>query len=105
MGLAFSDSPRTLGKCVGLRGGGASPQNGLGLHSAIFAFLQGHVLMPSSAPPTLQEGFCVSLSLNGQGLLTPSPMAYVPYEDKDQDSLSLTPSVRPGARWAGGTWV
>lgn len=36
---------------------------GLEVHSAIFAFLQGHVLMPPSlesppsAPHTLQEGF------------------------------------------------
>lgn len=49
---------------------------GLEVHSATFAFLQGHVLMPPSlesppsAPHTLQEGSCASPSLNGQGLLT-----------------------------------
>lgn len=83
---------------------------GLGVHSATFAFLRGHVLMPPSlesplsAPRTLQEGFlCVPLSESpGSADLPPPPLACLSCENRDQDGLFLTTRTRPDRRWAGG---
>lgn len=77
---------------------------GLEVHSAIFAFLQGHVLMPPSAPHTLQEGFlCVPLSEWPRSAdLPPPPLAYLSCEHRDQDGLFLTLSTRPDGGWPWG---